>query len=174
MGFFVSFFNKYSENIAGVISLIASIILLVFGDTHSTVAAILFLIAEISLSRYGHKTWGYSVGALFFMSGDLFLSFMPTIEPFSYLQLSLLLMGFAWFLGVLRYPCEKIFPHKPTYSLALQNGCGLLNIIAKIPSFIFAVLANQYLLAGVLFAWGVSDILAGRLQEKIAYLWVRS
>jgi hypothetical protein len=63
-------FHKYSENIAGIVSLSGSLILIILGDIKSIMAAIAFTVAELILTRYGNKTFGYSLAALFFIIGN--------------------------------------------------------------------------------------------------------
>lgn len=159
-----TFIHKHSENIAGIISLFGSSILLLSGNIQSVIAVILFTAAELILARFGHRKIGYSIGATLFAIGDLTLAFLDSIEPGSYLQLSLLSMTAAWTIGALYYPVSLVSQKVAGTFPAI---CGSVNLVLRIPGIITAVISGHYLIATAISAWALADIFAGRLQERV-------
>jgi hypothetical protein len=158
-------FHKYSENIAGIVSLSGSLILIILGDIKSIMAAIAFTVAELILTRYGNKTFGYSLAALFFIIGNTLLIYSISLTGDTAVQFALWGMSFAWFIGFCRYFIEKI--GRINIADNLPAVTGSLNIIIKIPGIIFAYNSGDYVVATAIFLWMLADVLAGRLQEKV-------
>jgi len=160
-----------SENIAGLISLAGSSALFFTGDYKSTTAAAVFTTAELTLAKFGHKVGGYSAGAALFAAGDLTLAFSNSVDNGSTLQITLIGMAGAWGIGALRYPFEKAAQKLESEKLqhiadTLPAVCGTGNLALKLPGIFSAVAAKNYILSTAIVAWAISDILAGRLQER--------
>ena len=170
------YIKNYSENIAGVVSLGGSSVLLLAGNTQSVVAASVFTVAELVLARTGHKTAGYSAGAALFAAGDLTLAFSESVQDGSALQISLLGMTAAWAAGALRYPFEQAAKATGSEKLqavadALPVVCGTGNLALRLPGLFSAAHAGNYIVATAIGAWGVADALAGRLQERVSKIY---
>lgn len=161
--------SKYSENIAGAISLSGSLILILLGDIKSIAAAITFTIAELILTRFGNKTLGYSISALCFIIGNIFLIYSVSLTGDTWVQLSLWGMSFAWSIGFLRYFVEKLGYLKTANNMPAVTGT--LNILFKFPGIFFAIHSGDYIVALAITMWMLADIFAGRLQEKMSLLF---
>ncbi|MGB4106867.1 MAG: hypothetical protein WBK55_03630 [Alphaproteobacteria bacterium] len=173
-----NYIKAHSENIAGAVSLLGSSALMLRGDTKSIAAAIVFTAAELTLARYGHTTKGYAAGAVAFAVGDLTLAFSDSVEEGSFLQMTLQGMAAAWAVGALRYPFERAA--QATKSLKLQQVadtlpaiCGTANLALRLPGIFSALAANQKIVACAITAWAISDVLAGRLQERVGSVYRR-
>ncbi len=165
-----------SENWAGVVSLTGSSLLVLNGGVSDFAAAAQFTVAELSLSRYGHKSWGYSGAAATFATGDLTLAFANSVPSGSFLQYSLFAMAGAWGIGALKYPFEKAASHFNNAALkkvadSMPTICGTGNLLLRVPGVTTALQSQNWVLAGAVAAWGVGDVLAGRLQEKVVSIY---
>lgn len=161
-----------SENAAGIISLMGSTALAFHGDVNNVISAAVFTAAEVTIARYGHKTAGYSAAATLFAAGDLTLAFSDSVEGGSALQITLLGMAGAWSLGALRYPLDKVAEKYKMGGLGkiaetLPAVCGSGNLALRLPGIFSAAASQNYILAGAIAAWGVADVLAGRLQQRV-------
>lgn len=170
------YIKDHSENIAGVVSLAGSSALLLAGNVQSAVAAGVFTAAELTLAKYGHKSAGYSAGAALFAAGDLTLAFSDAVQDGSTLQISLLGMAAAWGAGALRYPFERAArslnsPKLQKVADILPAVCGTGNLALRLPGIFSAASAGNYVVAGAISAWGVADVLAGRLQERVGKIY---
>jgi len=160
-----------SENWAGIISLLGSSALVLNGGVSDILAAMQFTAAEIGLARYGHKSAGYSISAGLFSAGDLTLAFSKSVPEGSLFQYSLFAMAGAWGVGALKHPFEKVAEKSEKPSLAkLSNHfptiCSTSNLLLRIPGVVSAAQSQNFVAAGAIAAWGISDVLAGRLQER--------
>ncbi|MBK66977.1 MAG: hypothetical protein CMP22_02470 [Rickettsiales bacterium] len=160
--------KKYSENVAGFMGILGNIILLALGDVNGISAAVLAMLAGVCLARFGHKTWGYSLASSLFMIANAILVFTPSLEQNFAVQFSLWVIVFAWAIGTSRYFFE-ISGYKKIADIC-QPISGLLNVIFKVPGMMFAFQDGQYIVGSAILCWIFSDVLAGRLQEKIGFL----
>lgn len=164
--------QQRSENLAGIVSLGGSSILVFSGDVKSAVAAGIFTVAEGTLAKFGHNSAGYSAGAAGFCAGDLTLAFSDAVQSGSTLQMTLVGMAGAWGIGAARYPTEKIAEALNSEKLQkvadnLAAICGSGNLVLRVPGIASAASSGNGLVTVAMSAWAVSDVLAGRLQEKV-------
>ncbi len=169
--------QQRSENLAGIISLGGSSILVLSGDAKSAVAAGVFTVAEATLAKFGHNSAGYSAGAAGFCAGDLTLAFSEAVQSGSPLQMTLIGMAGAWGVGAARYPTEKIAEVLNSEKLQkvadnLAAVCGGGNLALRAPGIISAADSGNGLVTAAMSAWAVSDVLAGRLQEKVKPIYI--
>lgn len=153
--------KKYSENFAGIISLLGSTLLIILGDVKSIIAAIMFTCAELILTVFGHRTAGYSLAALFFIIGNILLIYSASLIENSGVQMSLWGMSFAWFIGTCRYFVELWSRKSNTpRGVKLANDMpavtGSINIFFKFPGVIFAVSGGDYIVAIAIGCWILS------------------
>ncbi len=170
-------FNKYSENIGGGISLLGSSVFAWNGNTEGMLITATFTAAELTLTKWGHTTKGYSAGAALFVVGDLGLAFSKAAEGNTVLQVSLGLMSAAWAIGAARYPAEKgwLGEYLQEKANILPAITGSTNLALRTPA-IAASLGNGNIATTVaLICWGINDVLSGRLQEQAvkAKQWIQ-
>ena len=170
------FIKKHSENIAGVISLIGSTAVAFAGGLQSLAAAAVFTVAELTLAKSGHKMGGYATGAALMAAGDLTLAFSKAVEDGSPLQSSLFCMTGAWAVGALRYPFAKAAeflqsPRLQKIADTLPAVCGTANLLLRLPGIFAAAHDGKKIMTGAIAAWGVADVLSGRLQERAVAIY---
>lgn len=140
-----------------------SLILLAAGDVQSLGATIAFLCAEFTLTRFGHKTAGYSVGCALISSGGVALCFSNATAGNNWLKISILSVAFLWAVGALKYPIEKMGWYK-TANL-IQPVVGSLILIQRLPTLFFAFIGGSWVMFCATMFYIICDVLTGRIHQ---------
>ena len=179
-----------AENVAGIVSIVGSVIVSLKFDPTSFIAisfiytpenivgTALFTAAEITFARYGHKRAGYSIGAGFLCIGDIAVALSPALSHSHDLQRALFCMAAIWSIAACRALITLLADHlnndaakKNFYRVAdvfIPPLVGISIIIMRIPGIISACAVDNYFVAVGIALLGISDILAGRLHEILS------
>ena len=160
-----------SENWGGVASLAGSLIFIVAGDVGSLGAMLAFLCAEGILTRFGHKTAGYSAGCALIASGGFALCFSEATAGNAPLKVTIALVAVTWILGAIRYPLEVVGGEKlKRLSVVLQPVVGGLVLVQRIPTLFFAAVGGSYVMLAATCLYALSDVLTGRVHRFVVLL----
>lgn len=180
-----------SENLAGIASFAGSTIYITnfenlgavltqpsaaFNINQETAsAALLFSFAELIFVRYGHHSWGYSLGMGFIGAGDAVIALAS--EDLA-VKTSMGTKAVVFGIASLRCPFElaanatkelrqdisKAFTRTANN---LPKVCGASILAIRTPALAASVVAQQWELATAVGLWATADILVGRLQDTV-------
>ena len=173
-----TFANMRSENWGGIAGIAAGLVVLFAGDIQSYAATVMSLAANGIFSRWGHKSWGYSLACALISIVNFVLCFSIATAGNSHLQFVMFMLAVAWAVGALRYPLEiisiKLADHTPKASRRLQGLAGrippclsVVLLVLRVPTLVTAAVGGSYIMFAAHILWGTCDVLVGRVPERL-------
>lgn len=152
-----------SENWAGATYVLGGSVILLGGETESTVSGLSFMASDAFLMFFGHRSWGYSIGCIGLTVGNGFLlaSQVSAGNPIVHGILS----GIAtcWAVGTLRWPAEKLISEN--VSKKIQTTVGTAALLQRMALLPIAAAGGNYIIFGSYLILGAADIMLGKLQN---------
>lgn len=168
-----------SENWGGLAGLIGSALFVVVGDMGGIWATVLFLIAEVLLTRFGHKTAGYSAGCALIAIGGGALCFSGATEGNVFLKAMVGISAAVWVAGAFRYPLEvaanslegkkgAFSKRLKNLSMVLQPIVGAIQLILRLPTLLLSIIGGNYIMFAATCLYALSDMLMGRVHQFVS------